>query len=258
MSAPTGQRSTRRRVSLLAILVGILILIAALNVAVSGIKRLLKPGLPASGALLYATMFQNPNDADWYQYQGTSSVQIAGGSLKVSMDELNNSIFSALNYPFNDFDARVVVSQLSGDDPYSEYGFLFRYQDSRNYYMFKVRGDGAYHIERTLNGQTVDLSAPHSAPSFAPGANHVNDLRVVANGSQFRFYLNNQLLILCPKGSDKFSTWNGDKCLSNGGQTSNTLTDASFADGQIGLGVYENESAVEIAFSNLVLYAPQQ
>jgi hypothetical protein len=229
---------------------------AALNLAVSGLKALLlRPAKVAPGALLYATTFQNANNVDWYQYQGTSSVQIADGTLKVSMDEPNNSIFSPLNYTFGDFDMSVVARQLSGDDPYSEYGLLFRYQDKKNYYMFKVRGDGAYHIERTLNGQTVDLSAPHTAPSFAPGANHVNDLRVVASGNQFRFYLNDQQLTLCLKGSDKISTWNGDQCISNGGK-SDTLTDASFADGQIGLGVYENESALEIAFSNLVVYGP--
>lgn len=257
VQTPTQPQSTRRRISLLGILIAIVIIMAALNLAVTGVKSLfLRSAQPAPGALLYVTAFQNPNDTDWYQYQGTSSVQIVNGALTVSMDEPNNSIFSPLNYTFGDFDASVVVSQLNGDDPYSEYGILFRYRDSKNYYMFKVRGDGAYHIERTLNGQTVDLSAPHTASSFAPGANHINDLRVVASGTQFRFYLNGKLLILCPKGSDKFSTWNGEQCLSNGGQTSNALTDTTFADGQLGLGLYENDTAVEVAFSNLVIYGP--
>jgi hypothetical protein len=257
--APTQAKlpSARQRISLLAILIGIAVIMAAFNLVVAGVKLLFKPAHPASGALLYATMFQNPNDTDWYQYQGTSSVQITNGSLNVNVDELSNSIFSPLNYLFNDFDARVVVRQLNGDDPYSEYGILFRYQDSKNYYMFKIRGDVAYHVERTLNGQTIDLSAPHTAPSFAPGANHVNDLHVVANGNQFRFYLNDQPLILCPKGSDKFSTWNGERCLSNGGQTSDTLIDTTFSDGEIGLGLYENESAVQVAFTNLTIYSPQ-
>ncbi|MHB8629234.1 MAG: family 16 glycoside hydrolase [Aggregatilineales bacterium] len=256
----TKPQSARRQPSLLAILIGLAIFMEALNLAVSGVKLLTKPGRPASGALLYATMFQNPNDADWYQYQGQSSVQIAEGTLKVSMDEPGKSIFSQLNYNFNDFDVRVVVADLNGDDPFNEYGILFRYQDLKNYYMFKVLGDGRYHVERTLNGETLDLSALHPAPSFALGANHVNDLRVVAIGSQFRFYLNDQLLTLCLKGSDKVSTWNGDKCVSKGG-LSNMLTDTTFSDGQIGLGMVEDSSEsvspVQVAFSNLTIYGPQ-
>jgi len=173
------------------------------------------------------------------------------------MDTASDGIYSPLNYPLADFDVRVVGQHLTGDDPYSEYGVLFRYQDSKNYYMFKFRADGAYHVERTVNGVTTDLSAPHTAPVASPGPNHYNDLRVVGSGSKFQFYLNGQLLTLCPKGSDKFSTWNGDQCISNGGQTSQSLIDTTFSDGKIGLGLYENDQAVKVAFSNFVVYSPQ-
>ena len=257
-STPTkSAKPVRPRVPLLRILIALAVIVAALNACILGAKALIKPGNGAPGTLLYATQFQDPKDADWYQYQSAASLQITNNTLLLSMDVASEGVFSPLNYPLADFDVHVVGHQLSGDDPYSEYGVLFRYQDPKNYYMFKFRADGAYHVERTLIGVTADLSAPHVAPVAAPGSNHYNDLRVVGSGSQFQFYLNGQLLTLCPKGNDKFSTWNGDKCLSNGGQTSQTLTDTTFPDGKIGLGLYENQQAVSVAFSNFVVFSPQ-
>jgi hypothetical protein len=122
--------------------------------------------------------------------------------------------------------------------------------------MFKVRADGSYHITRNIKGKQEDLSAPHPAPGIAIGLTHVNDLRVVGRGDHFQFYINGQLLTLCPKGTDKFSTWNGDQCLSNNKQTSQELVDSTFAQGKLALGVYENDSTVQVAFSNFLLMRP--
>ncbi len=258
VSPPPVSTSTRRRISILNILLGLVLILVMLNLLVLGIKSLFQPGNAAPGTLLYATLFSDPNDPDWYQYQSALSAQIANSRLTLSADQPTSGIYSPLDYSFADFDVRVNVqqTQMSGDDPYSEYGILFRYHDSSNYYMLKIRGDGFYHVERVQNGVTIDLSAPYAASDFAPGANHINDLRVVGTGSQFRFYLNGQLLTLCPKGSDKFSTWQGDQCLSNGGQTSQTLTDSTFSNGQIALGLYEDQSTVQVAFSNFIVFSP--
>jgi len=249
----------RRRITILMVFIGMLFILGILYLLVSGVKTLVKSGNGAPGTLLYATMFNDPNDPDWYQYQSALSAQINNNTLTLSADQsAPGGVYSPLNYTFADFDVRVDVQQTQMDDtdPYSEYGILFRYQDPRNYYMFKVRGDGYYHIERTINGASVDLSAPNVAPNFAPGNNRINDLRVVGIGDTFRFYLNGQLLTLCPKGNDKYSTWNGSQCMSNGGQTSQSLTDSTFGYGQIALGLYQNQSAVQVAFSNLVVYSP--
>jgi len=248
----------RTRPTWLLWLIAIILLLAVLNLILVGLRGLYQTPTSASGGLLYVTRFADPAALEWYQYSGTQIVQIVDNSLKFTANDPGATLFSPLQYAFRDFDARVNVRQLqqSADDPYSEYGLLFRYQNPQNYAMFKVRGDGAYHIEQAINGQTVDLSAPHQAQSFALGASGVNRLRVVAVGDRFQFYLNGQLLTLCPKGKDKFSTWSGDKCLSNGGQASTTLIDSTVGQGQIALGILDDQSPIQVAFTDLAILSP--
>lgn len=247
---------TPRRMSCFGVLLALIGLLALLNLAVVGVKVLAKPGISPSGQLLYATQFTNSADPDWTQYTSALSYQITGGALVVTADTPKQGAYSDLNYGFSDFDVRVVAGVTIGDDPYSEYGILFRWQNPNNYYMFRVRGDGAYHVARVINGKQDDMSAPHPTPLLALGTNHVNDLRVVGKGDQFQFYINGQLLTLCPKGNDKFSTWSGEQCLSNHQQTAQSISDLTFATGAIGLGVYENNSKVQVAFTNVVIYSP--
>jgi hypothetical protein len=257
---------TRRRISVLVLLISIAVTLAALNLAVTGLRTWVqRPAQSVPGGLLYATTFQNANDTDWYQYQSALSAQITNGTLQMSADQAGNGIFSQLNYPFGNFDVDVMTHQLAGDDPFTEYGILFRYQDVNNFYEFKVSADGAYSIVRNLNGSLEDLSPRHSIKGFSSGPNHYNDLRVVGVGNQYRFYLNGQLLTLCPKGNDKRATWanpNSDEyeCASNGKQSTQTLIDPTFANGEIALGLFESTGGssvpVQVAFSNLVVYAP--
>lgn len=252
----------RRRVSLLGILLIIVVLLGLTNLGILGAKALAKPARPAPGELLYATTFEDASDSDWYQYRSALTAQIADGVLGITADSLKSGVYSDLNYVFNDFDVRVVARQTMGDDPYNEYGVLFRYQDSKNYYMFKVRADGAYLVERSIDGKREELSAATNPeqvkPVLAIGLNRTNDLRVVGKGDHFQFYINGQLLTLCPKGSDKRSTWNGDQCASNNKQTSQELVDSTFPEGKIALGVYENNTPISVAFDNLLVYSPTE
>ncbi len=245
-----------RRITFFGGLLIVIVLLIVANLAVISIKALAKPAQTTPGTLLYATQFKDANDKDWYQYAGALSTQITNGTLLISADTAKDGTYSDLNYDLNDFDIRVVTREMLGDDPYGEYGVLFRYRDRNNYYMLKVRADGAYHIVRSVNGKVEDLSAPHTSPAILPGVNHVNDLRVVGQADHFQFYINGQPLTLCPKGTDKFSTWNGDQCLSNNKQTSQDLIDSTFPDGRLALGVYENETKIQVAFSNVLIYSP--
>jgi len=68
MSLPS-KTLAKRRIPLLRILIGLVVITAVLNLGFIGAKALIKPGNGAAGTLLYATQFQNPNDSDWYQYR---------------------------------------------------------------------------------------------------------------------------------------------------------------------------------------------
>src|SRR5579859_2039444 len=115
----------RRRITILMVFIGMLFILGILYLLVSGVKTLVKSGNGAPGTLLYATMFNDPNDPDWYQYQSALSAQINNNTLTLSADQsAPGGVYSPLNYTFADFDVRVDVQQTQMDDtdPYSEYG----------------------------------------------------------------------------------------------------------------------------------------
>jgi hypothetical protein len=254
----------RTFLSRLLILVAIAAILGALHIGAVALKPVLSaPPVLATGDVLYATNFDSPTDPDWEQYKGGQIAQIQNGVLEIGTDAVKSNIFAPLTYPFGDFDLRVTTRYSTGDvnsDPYSEYGVLFRLVDIRNYYLFRVRADGAYRITRNLNGVQEDLSAaidPSRAKSpYTVGIGRYNDLRIVAKADQFTFYVNGNPLTLCPKGSDKRSTWNGEKCASNNQQTADFLTDSTFRSGRIALAVYQNSDPIKVEFDQLILIAP--
>jgi hypothetical protein len=258
--APSQRPRRGIRFGFVAIVALLFLIVVALNWVVSGLPALLHPGIPAAGSVVYATGFDDPADPDWEASRGAQSAQITDGKLRLIADVPQQGFFAPLAYPLSDFDLRVVAKQTLGEDPYSEYGVIFRYQDNDNYYMFRLRSDGAYRVSRRLKGVPEDLSAatdPSRVPApFMTGLNWANDIRIVAKGDHFSFFVNGKQLTLCPKGTDKRSTWNGDQCLSNNKQTAQELVDSTFKMGRAALTVYENTDKVAVDFDNLVIVAP--
>jgi len=238
------------------VLLGVVILIARL-----GKSALDYPGKPASGELLYASNFDSYND-EWEQFPGQDNATVADGMLKISVNS-TSGVFSRLDHAFSNFDLHVNAIRLAAQDTDNELGVLFRVQDISNYYIFRIRGDGAYRVElcKNCDGTTIDvLSEWQFSPAILTGLNQVNQLRIVAKDDHFIFFVNDQPLKLCLKGSDRRSTWTGldtGQCLSNNKQTSDELIDSTFAWGQIGLGVNTTTPGVEVGFNDVLLYGPQ-
>jgi hypothetical protein len=177
--------------------------------------------------------------------------------LRIHINAPNDGAYSVLNYNFADFDVRVNAKRTASVDPYDEIGILFRYHNPDNYYIFKIRGDGFYRVERRKEGQTEVLSEWHAAPEVLQGLKATNRLRVIGQGDTFKFYVNEKALILCPNGPAKQkSTWSGENCLSNNTQTSVLIQDATFRSGKIGIGVRVDTAGTEVVFDNVVLTAP--
>jgi hypothetical protein len=254
----------RRRASLwtwlfLLLLVSLVIL-GVVNLAILGVKAVSRPGKPVSGDLIYATTFDGPNP-EWDQRtQGQDRYEITNHMLRLTIDK---GAFSPLDLPLTDFDLRINALRIAQDDDSNEMGVLFHLQDAQHYYMFRIRGDGAYRVELCQDcvGNPVNvLSEWQKSPAILAGVNQTNTLRIVVKGDQFQFYVNDQLLLLCPKGSDRRSTWTGldtGQCLSNGGKTVDTLVDSTLSDGKIGLGVTTDSTEVQIGFTNMLIYGPQ-
>ncbi|MCS6872851.1 MAG: hypothetical protein RML95_11590 [Anaerolineae bacterium] len=250
---------------------GALAILSVLNLALVAFIGIDQPSNAPSGTLLYVSTFDDDPESStddslnnqWAQYSGQDSAVIQDGILYLSIGSAGG-VFSDLNHPFADLDVEVLTGWESGDPEVveaAEVSLMFRYRDVRNFYAFKLRGDGAYRVERLQNGALEVLSEWQIAPQALSGLGAFNRLRVVARGDQLRFFINDQPLLVCPKGADRRSTWNGLRsgtCLSNNRQTAEFLIDSAFKTGKIALGAVAGQGATgfRVAFDNVIVLAP--
>jgi len=240
---------------LLIALLAVIAILLLVNAGIFIVSKLDRPKAAATGTLLYASNFSAASD-DWYSYQGLDSAQVAGGGLHIVIGDAKG-MYSPLRYEFGDFDVRASATRLQSPDQYDQAGLIFRYQDPSNFYILLIRGDGSYSVERHKDNQIDVISQFHPLPAILTGPGMTNQLRVVGKGDHYKFYVNDQLLTLCPFGPGKAkSTWNGDQCLSNNGQTVTEWVDDALTDGKIAVGARANTPGVEVVFNDIVVYAP--
>jgi hypothetical protein len=116
--------------------------------------------------------------------------------LLIEINEPNTLQFATLEEPiFTDFDLSVEAYMLEGEGR-SSYGVLFRMQDTEQFYRFEITADGFFIIERrNVDGswtRLVDDWTP--SPAINQGLAATNQLRVIAVGPTFSFYVNGNLL----------------------------------------------------------------
>ncbi len=258
-----------RRIIVLIALVLILALLVALRRSVASWQHYIISGEP--GALVYAATFDGGAtdgfNADWTQYAGRLSAAVANGQMQITVGDVGAGAYSITAPHFGDFDVRV-DAQLIGGSEQNAYGLVFRLQnqdnsvlEDDNYYLFLISGDGYYRVTRVIAGKVKVISDWINSALIQQGLNTVNHLRVVAQGDQFRFYINGQSVQLCvPDDPSGESTYSGGKCF---GTMIDTLTDATIPNGQIGVTtqwleeVGGTDSAVG-AFDNLLVYGPSE
>jgi len=178
----------------------------------------------------------------------------SGSPLQDNFDDPNQSTFRASEddsskYAFVD-GAYVItvkkpslISWASTDDSYgnvsiavdaridgpktSAAGLIFRYQDDKNFYIYRVSGDGRYKLDMYKDDNLIPLVDWVESPAIkGPGA--VNRLRVEAAGDKIRLFANDQLL--------------------------DETSDGTFARGQAAIvAVTTDEPNVTVTFDNLVI-----
>jgi len=131
---------------------------------------------------------------------------------------------------FGDFVLEVEATQVEGPDD-NQYGVLYRYVDTDNFYLFTVSGDGYYAVAKYQDDEPEMLLEWTSSPIINLGQ-RTNNLAVVAAGSHFGFYIN--------------------------GEHVADVTDQSFPEGDIGVmaGSFD-EPGVLIHFDNITVRAEQ-
>jgi len=213
------------------------------------------------GKIAYAATFDD-FIGDWNLYEGRLKSQVANSTLQLEADDIHKKPFSAANQYWGDFDLSVQASPTDG--PLNNgYGVIFRLQNKGNnspddddFYLFLVSSDGYYQVMRSIDGKQKELSNWIPSPLVTQGIGVINNLRVVAVGDRFRFYINGQQVQLCvPNNPDGISTYRG-RCID--GQMLDTLVDASIPNGQLGVVIQSlDEPGVVVNFDNVVVVGPQ-
>ena len=72
------------------------------------------------------------------------------------------------------------------------YGLLFRCEDHDNLYYFRVSGAGDAGLYASEDGEWIELVTPTGTSALRPGQK--NDLRVVAEGERFSFWINDEFV----------------------------------------------------------------
>ena len=182
---------------------------------------------PEPGELLYATTFEADTDlAEWDLYPGRDAAAIVtvtdlvfedtvpdGESLSGQVLQVIHGapypgevVWSSLNRKFNDFDLRVTAQQVAGPVDQNQYGVIFRYRDDENFYIFRVTSDQYYSVARVKDGIEEKISDWGVSDAIRAAA---NEIRIVARGATFQFYVNGQLMPLCLRGENRTSMWSG-------------------------------------------------
>lgn len=189
-----------------------------------------------SGNILFQDDF-GMDTGNWFletDSQAQASITSAG-QLELNILAPNLIAWAELQEPtFSDFVLEVDAIQLGGPDNNS-YGIIIRMKDAMAYYRFDISGDGYYAFVRRdkqdggswtwITEDWLDSSAIHQGAG-------TNQIKIVAQGSHFMFYVNGQLVA--------------------------EADDSTYRSGTIGLNAGSfHEPGVKVAFDNLVITRPE-
>ena len=167
--------------------------------------------------------------ANWLLEQDeVGSTAVANEQLVITVAAPNTVQYATLtDRTFSDFVLEVDAWQRGGA-PESSYGVLFRVQDDGQFYRFDITGNGLYMIERRAADGTWTrlLREWTSTAAINQGLNVANRLKVIANGPDLAFSVNDILLT--------------------------QLSDSSLSEGRIGLdaGSFAG-NALQVSFDNV-------
>ncbi len=215
-----------RRSQILFLCLALLLVLLACN------RETVEEGLPPG--VLYQDDF-TADTGDWIlESDADAEAAIVGGQLKLSIHTPSLVAWAELSErKFNDFVLKVDASQLAGPDDNS-YGIIFRMKEQTEFYRFDISGDGYYEFSRRndddANPWTSLSSDWQESAAIHQGAS-TNQIKIVAQGSLFTFYINEQQIA--------------------------EIDDNSYRSGAIGLDAGSfHQAGVEVAFDNLSISEP--
>ena len=244
----------RRFLVLIVVPVLVLAGVIALGRAAAG-WHYVESGAP--GDVLLVSAFDGMLD-DWDVFDdGQLAASAENGALRLRVNAFQSLPYSLARPYFADFDLRVSARAVEG--PLNNgFGLMFRMLDKDNFYQFLTSSDGYYQVLRSVAGDVKYLTLWLPSPIVNQGLDAANELRVIAQGDTFRFFVNGQPALLCiPDDPAAESTYNEltGECID--GQMLDTLVDDHIAAGRLGVVAQSfNEAGVVVDFDNVLVTAP--
>jgi hypothetical protein len=130
----------------------------------------------------------------------------------------------------SDVDVKVDVKGVKTGSNTS-YALVFRHASQGNYYDFEITPDGQWAFYKVVNNKATAISDYQSSAAIQTGAGASNEMRVLAVGTHFVFYVNGQQV-----GEEDDSTFSSS--------------------GVVGLGNLDNQDNTVVVFMNLVVAKP--
>ena len=187
------------------------------------------PYPPYRGTLaLYDLLSGNGNGYNWDEYVGSGyGCVFEEGTYHVIAQLGFYFSCTANNTNFHNFTFEVQMTILKGDCG----GIIFR-ADTRNnkLYFFQICTRGDYELYSYAGANTANAKTLRTgfSSAIATGLNQHNVIAVIANGSSFNLYVNDQWL--------------------------NSITDSTYSNGQISLAASSYKSPTEVVFRNAKIW----
>lgn len=185
--------------------------------------------------LLFSDDFSGERDCGWALYtEGGATVEIADGTLQISTSQQGQFWWTNTGQTFTDVIVVTQARQANGPDD-NAYGLICRYQDSENFYIFLISGDGYYAIGKYQTGSVqVQYLTEGNQYIYSDVINQgiaTNELRASCVGNELSLAVNGILLA--------------------------TVTDPTFVNGDVGVGVttFQPGTAV-VEFDNFSVLQP--
>jgi hypothetical protein len=187
-----------------------------------------------SGAL-FADDFSGEENCGWALYeQNGASAELANGDLLISTSQPGQIWWTNPGKDFADTVIIVDTQVLTGPDD-NALGVICRYQDSENYYVFLISGDGYYAIGRYQSGS--------DQVTYLTGGGEYTPSELINQGTAV-----NQLQVSCV---------GNELALAVNGVELERVTDTAFASGDVGLaaGTFQ-PGTLQVRFSDMQVIAP--
>ena len=153
--------------------------------------------VPKEEDALFRDQFIVGETGDWLvEGDDVGQTAVIDQKLIISVNQPNTMQYTTLQEPvLNNFSLEVDAQQISGNLE-SSYGILARMRGADQFYRFEITSNGLYMVERH-NGDgswSQYLEDWTASPAINQGLNSNNRLKLVANGPNLSFYVNDTLL----------------------------------------------------------------